>query len=261
MLHRREHHLGRGVKARDVVRRIQAEPRAHGRQVGVARRTGLVARRPQVARVALLHREADGVADETGLHLVEPHEAGKDGQARRVGRRPPRRPQLVGAEVEDRARPGGARTRVVRGERLVQLARGLVDDQHVRVAALLDLQVVAVRVWARVALARVLERVVGGRVAGVDHIKRYAVGRPAKVGVQQAPAAGAGRVEPRGAVAVHRHRADVGVPDVAGRKDVAARARNGRRARVDRWPVAGKTGQQQAAHAEHDDSVLSHVSR
>src|SRR5207249_57281 len=107
-------------------------------------------------------------------------------------------------------------------------------------AALLDLQVVAIRIWARVAFARVLERVVGGRVAGVDHIKRYAVRRPAKVGVQQAPAAGAGRVEPRGAVAVHRHRADVGVPDVAGRKDVAARARNGRRARVDRWPAAGE---------------------
>src|SRR5207237_8788541 len=153
-----------------------------------------------VARVALLHREADGVADEAGLHLVQANEAREYGQPRRVGRRPPRRAQLVGAEVEDRAGPGRARARVVRGERLVQLARGLVDGQQVRVAALLDLQVAAVRVWARVALARVLERVAGGRVAGGDRIRRYAVGGAAEVGVGGAAAPGAGRGDARSGV-------------------------------------------------------------
>jgi hypothetical protein len=54
-----------------------------------------------------LRGEPDGVADRSRLDLVEPNQAGEDGETRRIGRGPSVGPKRVGRQVEDRSAPGG----------------------------------------------------------------------------------------------------------------------------------------------------------
>ena len=135
MLHGPQHDLGLGREARDVEARLEAKAGAHGREGGIAAGPGLVARRPQIARVGRLRRHADGMGDLARLHLVVAQQPRQDGQAGRVGPRPSGRSQRVGAEVPDR--PGPRRRTpcaVVGVVELVERARGGVEHDGVAVA-------------------------------------------------------------------------------------------------------------------------------
>ena len=108
-----------------------------GGRFGAAAGRGLVPRRIHVARRRARRREPQRVVDRAGGDLVVASEAGQDREAGGVGRGPAGRPQVVGAEVEDRARAGRpAPPAVVRvgGEQLVVGARVAVDHDHVPVA-------------------------------------------------------------------------------------------------------------------------------
>lgn len=96
------HRLG---EAGERVVRPQAQALAHPRRVGVGRRAGLVARRPDPGQVARHRdREAQRVPDLAGLDFLEAREPGQKGQPRGVGGGPAVGAQGVRAEVVDRAR-------------------------------------------------------------------------------------------------------------------------------------------------------------
>ena len=173
-------------------------------------------------------REAQGVVDHALLHdLVVADEAGVDRQPGGVGGGPAVGPQGVRAEVEHRARAGLPRRAAalrVGGEQLVELARGVVDHEHVAVAvarrAALDRRVRRDRVRARVALVVVLEAHRHLRLAGADvherDADRAAVPERAEVGVQLGRRPDARH--PGGRAGVHGAGGDVGVPRVVGRE-------------------------------------------
>ena len=101
VLHGPQDHLRLGRVARDVVARLQTEPCAHGREVGVARRSGLVTGRPEIRRVRRLGRHPDGVGDRARQHLVVAEQTRQDGQAGGVRRGPSGRTERVRTEVPD----------------------------------------------------------------------------------------------------------------------------------------------------------------
>ena len=162
MLHGAKHHLRLGRIARDVVARLQTEPCAHGWEVGVARRPGLVTGRPEIRRVRRLGRHPDGMGDRTRQHLVVAEQTWQNGQAGGVRRRPSGRAERVRTEVPDRPRVRCRSSRAVpRVVELVEGAGGRVDHQRVAIAgggrAALDGRGGAEGVGARVALICVVE--------------------------------------------------------------------------------------------------------
>ena len=225
MLHGAQNNLCLGRITRDVVARLQAEPCAHGREVGVARRPGLVTGRPEIRRVGRFGRHPDGMGDRTRQHLVIAEQTRQYWQAGGIRRCPPGRTELVRAEVPDgpRARCRSSRA-VPRVIELIEGAGGRVDHQRVAVArgarAALDGRGGAERIGARVALTCVVE---GEGYLGSqwrhdrvgDAVGYRGVPRRAEVRVE----VGGGTAhtgEPRGAVGVDRQARDVGVPDVVG---------------------------------------------
>ena len=117
---------------------------------------------PYERGVRRLGRHADGMGDAAREHLVVAHEAGQDGQTRRVGRRPTAGPQGVGVEVPDGPRAGGGSRRAVGGVvELVEGARARVDHEGVAVARrlrpTLNRRVGPEGVGPRIALVGVLE--------------------------------------------------------------------------------------------------------
>ena len=114
LLQRLEHDPRLAREAGDRIALLQAEAHSHRRQVGI----GLVAREvacgPDVGAARVLDGEAQRVVDPAAGDVLVTCEAGEDREAGRVGRRPAGRPELVRAEVEDRARagpPAAARSR------------------------------------------------------------------------------------------------------------------------------------------------------
>ena len=235
-LHGSQHRLGVGAEEAHVEAGLESEAGAHGRQRGVPGGARLVAGRPHVGPVRALGRDADGVVDQPGRHLVPPHQAGEDGQAGGVGRGPPGRAQGVGTQVPDRPRPGGrAGGAVGRGEQLVEHAGVPVDHQGVAVAAALHRRVRRQGVGAGVALVGVLE---GHRQLGLapghhdvgDPVGLLACAGRAEVRVESAVRAAHGG-QPGGTGRVHGQGRHVGVPHVVGREHRAARPGRRERAR------------------------------
>ena len=101
--------LGGAGIAGDVEARLEPVALAHGRGVGAGGGTRLVARRPDVALAARLHRHADGMVDHAAGDLVVTHQARQDGQPRRVGRGPAR--PRAGRWRRDRISPRIPRSR------------------------------------------------------------------------------------------------------------------------------------------------------
>ena len=213
--------------------RLEPDPHPHRRQVGVGVRAGEVAGGEHEPPARLDDGEPEGVADGPLVHhLVVTHQAGEDRQAGGVGRGPPRRPQGVRIEVEDRprARRPAPPARVgPRGEEFIEPAVVAVDDQDMPipfpVRPPLDRRVGGDGVRAGVALVGVAElHGHPGLIAAHDDIGNpvgQRRGRPAR-----SPGAAASRARPApgspptgGRPARPR---DVLVPGVIGREDRAA---------------------------------------
>ncbi len=266
MLHGPKDDLRLGRVPRDVEARLEAEPRAHGRKVGVA-----VGPPPRDGRATdsscrWSRRHADGVGDLARLDLVVAQQAGQDRETGGVGRRPPRGTQGVGAQVPDRpgpaVEPPGAVLGVVE---LVERARRGVDHDGVAVSGgvlpSLDRGVGAEGIRSRVALAGVLERDVHKRLSRGDNGVGNAVGvrriaRRPEVGMQERRR-GVHAGEPLGAVHIDGQRRDVGVPDVVGREHRASGTGN-------RGPGSGGSGTKRhdhgsdRRHGEDEDSQREH---
>ena len=168
--------------------------------------------------------------DDPGSDLVVADEPGQDGQTRSVGAGPGIRPQVVGPQVPDRARPGmPARGRVLRRVELVEAAAIAIDDEQVVIAAGLDQRMGGDRIGTGVRLAGIVEGHANQRPAPSHHVERNPVARiRAEVGMQPAV-----RADGRDHVCRVGRDGQVGnspVPGVVRRKDRAARSSRDRMA-------------------------------
>ena len=133
---RLEQDAGLPGEARDVVVGSQPEPQPHRWQIGIGAAGGEVGGRVDVAALGAGERDAHGVVDAPGLHLLAAHQAGEDRQPGGVGRGPAVGPPGVRAQVE-RGAVGGvpAATVAARLPELVQPTRALLhhdrgDDRY-----------------------------------------------------------------------------------------------------------------------------------
>ncbi|MEA2417227.1 MAG: hypothetical protein QOI58_3884 [Thermoanaerobaculia bacterium] len=250
-LHRLENAAYRFGIAGNVLRRFQAQARAH-RQCAV-RRSGAVRTRENVA-VRVTNGDAKRVADRNAaVHLVVADQSRKDRQPRGVGARPALGTACVRIERE---RCAGAcrpvRSGPVQRVELVQHPVVAIDEQHVPVAIgvrivarqsafdplLLRLRLLGDRIARRtsrrgdVAFNVVVEGHGKQRLRAGDDDERHPVDRrrgiaavAAEIGMHAAGRADVG--DECAAVRIDRRRADVRVPPVAGRKE---RERLGKRA-------------------------------
>ena len=189
-------------------------------------------------RCVCAERHPDRMADRAAGHLVVAHQAGQDRQTGRVGTGPrragaARRSSGSTARPTYAAQPSPLRPR---HKQLEQLARALLQHQHVAVAAALraafDRRVERHRVRPRVALVGVHgevdrhQRLIGRD----DDVGDAVVGVLAEVGVQVVAADRLDLVDDLRSTRMQRVAADVGVPGVACRGRSSSRRSTGRAA-------------------------------
>src|SRR3954470_24277272 len=98
------------------------------------------------------------MVDHAAPGLVPAREAGEDGQACRVGRRPAGRPNVVRAQAPGRAGPRvPPAALLLQPAQLVEPAGVALEQERVVVAAALDVDAPGDRIADAVALVRVLE--------------------------------------------------------------------------------------------------------
>ena len=157
-----------------------------------------MARRPDVAALAPVHREAEGMANPSGLHLVPADDPRKDGEAGCVRGRPALRPPVVGAQVPSGAvggRPGpvGVPGGAERARRAISV--GAVHDDDVVVGAEVRRRIPRDGIGPGVALRRGSPRKCTGTFGwSFAHLD---VGQPVPLGGPSSPPADLPRPSPR----------------------------------------------------------------